>query len=204
MVKKKQYVYQFKVTLQGIKPAIWRRIQVLDTYTFWDFHVAIQDAMGWQDCHLHQFKILNPKTGQVDFIGIPDDEEFLDMEIYPGWKERISSYFALSNKQASYEYDFGDDWRHKILFEKVLPSEAGLTYPRCIAGKRACPPEDCGGIWGYEEMLNIINNPEHEEYYGQLEWLGGKFNPEEFDPQQVKFDNPELRYQIAFEGAEEF
>jgi hypothetical protein len=204
MEKKTQYVYQFKITLQGIKPAIWRRIQVPQAYTFWDLHIAIQDAMGWEDCHLHQFELLNPKTGQVNLIGSPVAGGFLDTKVYPGWEKRISSYFSLSNKQASYEYDFGDDWQHKVLLEKILPFEAGLTYPRCIAGKRACPPEDCGGIWGYEEMLDIINDPEHEEYGERLEWLGGEFNPEEFNPQQVKFDDPRLHWQMAYGDEDEF
>lgn len=118
--KDQKNIYQFKITLEGIKPPIWRRIQVPESYSFWDLHVAIQDSMGWEDYHLHEFKILNPKTGIKDNIGLPSDEG--DEEtILPGWKTPISSYFSASNKEADYEYDFGDSWDHKVSLEKILP-----------------------------------------------------------------------------------
>lgn len=191
MANKSHNIYQFKITLEGIKPTIWRRIQVPETYTFWDLHVAIQDAMGWLDCHLHQFDIINLKTDRKDSIGIPD--EYGGIETLPGWKTSISSYFSLSNKKADYEYDFGDCWRHKVNLEKILPLESNIKYPRCIAGERACPPEDCGGIWGYENLLEIIKDPNHEEYEERLEWLGDNFDPEDFNPADVHFDDPKER-----------
>lgn len=185
-------IYQFKITLKYIKPQIWRRIQVPEKYNFEDLHVAIQDAMGWENYHLHQFEIINPKTGQKDLIsnvGIGmDDGAFPDVISVD--KAKIVQYFPSTDK-AIYEYDFGIGWKHKIVLEKILPVVVGSTYPQCLAGKRACPPEDCGGTYGYEDLLQIISNPNHEEYEERIEWLGGDFKPEEFDPKLVKFSKLE-------------
>lgn len=197
MVKKEKCIYQFKISLEGIKPTIWRRIQVLEGYTFWDFHVAIQDAMGWLDYHLHQFEILNPATGRKDITGIPDDDGWEGGIItLPGWKIPISSYFSTSNKKATYEYDFGDSWGHKITLEKILSIESGVKYPNCLAGERSCPPEDCGGVWGYEELLEIMKDPSHEDYEERMEWVGDYFEPEEFNPDLIKFDDPKKRLKL--------
>lgn len=205
MKKNDQQVYQFKISLKDIKPPIWRKIQVPESYTFWDLHVAIQDAMGWYDYHLHAFNIVNPQTGIKEQIGIPYEEilayeEFGEV-ILPGWKTPLSSYFSLQNKRASYDYDFGDGWEHRILLEKILPYNADQKYPLCIAGERACPPEDCGGIWGYENLLEIIKDPNHEEHTRMMEWLGGSFNPEEFRSANVHFDNPQERWVRAFQDS---
>ena len=198
MKKEFNQVYQFKITLMGVKPPVWRRIQVPETYTFWDLHVAIQDAMGWSDYHLHQFDVINPSTGMKVEIGIPDKEFDLCGEILPGWKQKISDYFSMENRLADYVYDFGDDWEHKIQLEKILPREKNVNYPVCIKGKRACPPEDCGGIWGYEEFLDAIKDHEHEEHKEMLEWIGLEFAPEQFDAEEVVFSDPDKRRKIAF------
>jgi len=196
MKKKFDQVYQFKVTLRDIKPPIWRRIQVPETYTFWDLHVAIQDAMGWSDYHLHEFEIADPSTDLKVNIGIPDED--FGREILPGWKQKIADYFSVENRSVDYTYDFGDNWEHKIQLEKILPRDKNVGYPICIAGKRACPPEDCGGIWGYENFLEIINDPDNEEYEDMIEWAGGEFDPEHFDVKEVSFDDPDKRRRIAF------
>jgi len=199
MAKKKyNQVFQFKITLEGIKPPIWRRIQVPEIYTFWDLHVAIQDAMGWDDYHFHEFEMVNPSTGLRENIGIASSDEIFGRDVLPGWGEKIADFFSMANRTASYVYDFGDSWEHKIQLEKILPREKNITYPICIKGKRACPPEDCGGIWGYTELLEIINNPEHEEYEEMMEWLGGEFDPEHFDEVEVGFDDPDKRRKFAF------
>jgi hypothetical protein len=178
-MKNKYYrVYQFKITLKNISPPIWRRIQVPESYSFWDLHVAIQDVMAWLDYYLHEFKIVNPSTGIKVEIGIPVDDDFdMGREVLPGWKEKTADYFSMENRVAYYEYDFGDIWEHTIKLEKILPRNKDKDYPRCIAGKRSCPPEDCGGVWGYEDFLEIISNPDHEEYEETMEWAGGAFDP---------------------------
>lgn len=192
-------IYQFKITLQNIKPKIWRRIQVPENYSFWDLHVAIQNSMGWEDYHLHEFGIKNPKTGDKVTIGIPYDDGFADYEIIPGNKVKITEYFITPKDKAIYEYDFGDGWEHKIVLEKILSSEDDGKYPRCVAGERACPPEDCGGPWGYEELLEIMQDKEHEEHEEKMAWFAGEFDPEDFAPENVEFDDPKTRYQIAFD-----
>jgi len=199
-MNKPNIVFQFKITLKGISPIIWRRIQVPSKYSFWDLHVAIQDSMGWFDCHLHAFRLKRPHGQKMLEIGIPTDD-FDDIEILPGWDELVANYFIEPGKTAEYEYDFGDSWHHEILLEGVLLKEKGLKYPVCIDGQRACPSEDCGGIWGYENLLEILRDPNHEEYESMMEWLSGwygKYDPEAFYPKKIKFDNPKKRWTKAF------
>jgi hypothetical protein len=195
----RKQIYQFKITLKETKPPIWRRIQVPGTYTFWALHVAIQDAMGWLDCHLHEFRIRD-LDGRLLSIGIPDED--FGGETLPGWKCRISKYISLARPTFEYVYDFGDDWRHKVELEGVLPAEPGVDYPRCIKGKRSGPPEDCGGPWGYKELLEVLSDPQHEEHAGTRMWVesikGGPFKPEEFDPAAVQFSDPRERFELAF------
>ncbi len=193
MKRKYNQVFQFRISLRDAKPPIWRRIQVPETYSFWDLHVAIQDAMGWADYHLHGFGIINPSNGVNESIGIPDDDSIWSTNTQAGWEKKIVDYFTLKNSAADYTYDFGDDWEHIIKLEKILPCEKGVKYPVCVKGRRVCPPEDCGGIWGYMELLEIINNPDHEEYKDMMEWLGGEFDPTHFDVREVEFDDPAKR-----------
>jgi hypothetical protein len=185
-------VYQFKITLKGIRPPIWRRIQVPDTYSFWDLHVAIQDAMGWMDYHLHEFIVSDPGGGDRVRIGVPDPEYGLQT-VLPEEKHFIADWFSPEGDPALYTYDFGDDWEHKVKLEKILPREEGEDYPRCMGGKRACPPEDCGGPWGYRRMLEVLADPGNEEYEDMLEWLVGGFEPELFHPDAVVFMDPDMR-----------
>jgi hypothetical protein len=199
MKSKGSGVYQFKITLQDVKPAVWRRIQTPAAYTFWDLHVAIQDAVGWRDAHLHEFRILEPKTHELDSIGIPDDDDFAgDKEVVPGWKRAISDYFSADNPTAKYVYDFGDDWNHEVIFEDALPAEQTSRYPICLDGRGACPPEDCGGPYGYAEFLRAIKKPGSPRGGELLEWVGGSFDPHGFDLKDVAFDDPEARWTWAF------
>ncbi len=193
--------YQFRVSLNGIEPPIWRRIEVPGSYSFWDLHVAIQDSMGWLDYHLHAFRVRSPATGKVDEIGIPDDDAFEDdPQCLPGWEVPLSGYFRVPRDRADYEYDFGDGWEHEVLLENILDRVPRRKYPRCLAGARACPPEDCGGVPGYEELLKKIRKPTDEEYKGTEQWQGGTFDPEAFDPKKVRFDSPQKRLRIALAG----
>ena len=198
MKKKFEQVYQFKITLKGIKPPLWRRIQVPGTYTFWDLHVAVQDAMGWQDYHLHDFTIRNPRTHVKERIGIPDEDDVYELGILSGWERNIADYFSMKNSTAAYVYDYGDNWEHAVKLEKILPRDKETKYPRCIDGKRACPPEDCGGVHGYEEFLEAIMDPGHERHEDLLRWAGKDFEPERFVPNEVKFDDPRKRWKRAF------
>ena len=160
MTKKKNHlVYQFKVYLTEIDPLIWRRIQVPARYNFWDLHVAIQDAMGWVDYHLHAFRIRQKHKRKTIEIGIPGDE-WDDTTVAPGWEIPVDKYFTEPGQVIEYEYDFGDGWIHEVLLEGILLKAKGTKYPKCIGGERACPPEDCGSVPGYYRLIEILKNPE--------------------------------------------
>ena len=196
-------VYQFRIELTEIEPTIWRVIQVPSEYTFGDLHVAIQDAMGWLDYHLHAFRVRMPHKKRDTEIGIPDDESF-DNDVRPGWQVPITEYFTEPGKSAIYDYDFGDSWSHCVLLEGILLKEKGAKYPLCIAGERACPPEDCGGVSGYYELLEILSNPNHSGYRDYIEWLKGHaknyypYEPSKFNPDEVEFWDPKRRWEMAF------
>jgi len=165
-------VHQLKVVLRGADPPIWRRLQVPSGMTLAELHAVLQVAMGWDDYHLHQFEIAGVT------YGIDDGE---------GWgpaprDERRAKLDRVARKGTGfvYEYDFGDGWEHDIHVEDVLAADMGKPYPICLGGERACPPEDCGGVWGYEEFLAAIADPDHDEHDRFLEWSGGEFDPESF------------------------
>lgn len=192
------YVCQLLVVLPNTDPLVWRRLQVPEGYSFWDLHVAIQDAMGWQDTHLHEFELVDSRTDRVKRIGIPDDEFPRKPPCVAGWKIPIARYLTYGIRPVRYRYDFGDGWEHTVEFEDVRPSDGG-AYPRCVAGAGACPPEDVGGTLGYAEFLRAIANPKHPEHKNMLEWVGGQFAPHEFQASAVTFDDPKERWKTAFE-----
>jgi hypothetical protein len=175
-------IYQFKVTLKDIKPAVWRRIQVKDC-TLDKFHQRIQTAMGWTNSHLHHFLINDTLYGDPWLF----EEDFSEMNYKNSRATILSKILPESGKrfQFEYEYDFGDSWWHEVLFEGCLRVEPGERYPLCLEGERACPPEDVGGTTGYREFLEVLADPsddQHEQFVG---WIGGKFDPETFDPKKA-------------------
>lgn len=141
-------------------------------------HSIIQIVMGWYDCHLYSWNI-----GGVHY-GEPDDEYESDNMLNEN-TVKLSKVVRGEKFKFSYTYDFGDSWEHEILVEKVLPATLDTRYPTCIAGKRACPPEDCGGAWYYSELLSILNDPENPEYEEKMEWLEEGFDPEEFNLKKI-------------------
>jgi hypothetical protein len=172
-------LYQFKITLLESQPPIWRRIQVKNC-TLDKLHEHIQTAMGWTNSHLHQFQIDGDRYGDPELLecGEPDFG-YVDSTV-----TKISEIVPKNGKRFAfkYEYDFGDGWEHEVLFEGCPPVEKGKKYPLCLEGERACPPEDCGGVWGYTDFLAAIKNPKHENHEDMLEWIGGDFDPGDFDP----------------------
>ncbi len=196
---------QFKITLRGNVVPVWRRIQVPAKYSLWDLHVAIQDSMGWLDYHLHRFEFRDGK--RVINIGIPDEEE--DDQMLPGWEVGILEFFPGPGVSALYEYDFGDSWMHEVLLESISGPVEGHKYPQCLQGEGACPPEDCGGIGGYADLVKVLRGRRNEEYRSMESWLKGHaknywpFEPEKFEPDKVRFDNPRKRFRIAFEDSAE-
>jgi hypothetical protein len=168
-------IYQIKVTLKDSHPPIWRSIQVPGDIPLSRLHAVLQIVMGWTNSHLHQFKV----GGR--YYGKPDPE-FADMiEVIDERQARLDQIALAVKARFIYEYDFGDSWEHELVVEKILPPEQGVLYPRCMDGRRACPPDDVGGVWGYQDFLKAIRDPRHPEHEDMLEWIGGEFDPEAFD-----------------------
>jgi hypothetical protein len=172
-------VYQFKITLLESHPPIWRRIQV-EEGTLDKLHEHIQTAMGWTNSHLHHFRVGEQFYGDPDLM----QENLEDMGYKDSTTTKISDILPKTGRRFwfQYEYDFGDSWYHEVLFEGVVRAEPRKKYPLCLEGARACPPEDCGGVWGYADFVEAITDPENEQHGELLEWVGGRFDPEEFDP----------------------
>ncbi len=169
-------IYQLKITLDNSEPPIWRRIEVSPETKLDELHKIVQTTMGWKNGHLHHFMIGNayytPPSKWDDF---GND--------YTGMK--IRDFLRIEGAKMKYEYDFGDSWIHTIRLEKIKEKERGVRYPRCIKGKRACPPEDCGGVWGYMELESIMKDKKHEQYEEMVEWLGRKWDPEKFEVERI-------------------
>ena len=144
--------------------------------------IFFQRVMGWENYHLYSFS-----TGGREY-GEPDPE----LDLRSARSTRLNAVAGVQSR-LRYTYDFGDDWEHDVLVEKAVPPEAGAKYPICLAGKRACPPDDCGGVWGYEGLLEILRDPQHAEYEERLEWVGGSFDPEAFDLEMVNTARRRLR-----------
>lgn len=196
-------VYSFTITLRQVKPSVWRRIEVPDSYSFWDLHVAITDAFGWTDSHLHEFSFLAPKSGNV-LLGIPDEDE-AEGSVLPDWEHRLSDYIKDCVFSCDYQYDFGDGWSHLVWLDgDTKPRKKNLTYPRCVTGQNACPPDDCGGPAGYAELLKAVKKAKHPDHERMVQWLEGMkgpgFDPAHFDPAEVQFDDPKKRWQVAIKG----
>ena len=163
-------IVSLKITLNGIKPPIWRRLLAPGAMTLGELHHAIQAVMGWYDGHLHAFDIGGRQYGDSSTVDDVADEQRLT----------LNSVIKSGVARFTYTYDFGDDWEHIVAIEKTQPASEGKSYPTCVAGARSCPPEDCGGPWGYHHLLEVLADPEHPEYAEQIEWVRDDFDPDEF------------------------
>lgn len=194
-------ILQLRITLTSIDPPIWRRIQIPATFTFWDLHVAIQDAMGWSDSHLHVFRAFGLLGDDIVEIGIPDIDLGGGRKILHDREVKVEEHLTDFCPVLIYEYDFGDAWTHAVCLEFRRPAEPDKSYPICVAGERACPPEDCGGPFMYPELIEAIADPTHPEHERLSEWAGPYFDPETFDPKEVRFENPEKRWKQTWGAA---
>ncbi|MGL5336190.1 MAG: plasmid pRiA4b ORF-3 family protein [Enterovibrio sp.] len=201
-----QKIFRFKISLVDGEADIniWREIDVPEHYNFWELHVAIQDAMGWLDYHLHEFtpKKNGPTGGKP--IGIPESPH--DDRVLAGWEFPIKKYFTTLGNAIDYTYDFGDEWQHEIVLIGMFLVSSQQRYPQCVAGEKACPPEDCGGVLGYQNLLDVIADPNNPEYQGVVGWLKQghakkywPFNPGIFNAVQVEFTDPYQRWCDAFD-----
>jgi Plasmid pRiA4b ORF-3-like protein len=169
----KTRIYQLKVQLREVRPPVWRRVLVPGEMDLAELHEVVQAAMGWTNSHLHEFEAEDAR------YGVPDPDWDLD-EVANESGVRLSR-IAGEGSRLRYAYDFGDGWQHDVIVEKVLPRQPGLRYPCCAAGRRACPPEDVGGPWGYEDFLAAVGDAGHDEHEQWVEWAGGGFDPAEFN-----------------------
>jgi pRiA4b ORF-3-like protein len=177
--------YELKIVLLGAKPLIWRRLQVPGNANLGWLHAVVQTAMGWTNSHLHHF--LTPEARYSDPRSI-EDSGFGDEPDRDEMKALLSEVAPRKGVRFGYEYDFGDSWEHEITVERILPPGSGsATAAVCLDGARACPPEDCGGIWGYVNLLDVLKNPKHPEHKGMKEWIGGTFDAEAFDRAVINF-----------------
>jgi Plasmid pRiA4b ORF-3-like protein len=178
MLLRNMDIYQLKIILMDVRPLIWRRIQVQDTVNLPQLHKVLQIVMGWENSHLHRFTVDRRRhLGKFDAI---DDQHHhaskVPLRLLLGEQDTKFLY---------YEYDFGDGWIHEVCNEKTLPPEPGKLYPICISGERNCPPEDCGGPNGYQEMLRALRGERDPDHASTIEWIGRDFDPKAFDADAV-------------------
>lgn len=171
-----QAVYQIKVVLLETDHPIWRRFVVPSSVTLHRLHLILQDVMGWTNSHLYRFRI-----GTREYAEPDPDNEFNELDFKNSRRTKLWQVVTKKGSAFQYEYDFGDSWAHMLLVEDIFEREPSKQYPVCLAGERACPPEDCGGTYGYAELLEIIKNPYHEQYQDMITWLGGRFDPKALD-----------------------
>ena len=183
-LRKPASLYQFKITLKGSRPPIWRRILVPSDITFYRLHQIIQTVFNWQDCHLFEFSFRD-----MD-VSIPQDDDFPALNSRPSKNAmhlKLNRLFP-AEQRCVYTYDFGDNWQHSVVLEKVLEAEPGAFYPVCTAGKKHAPPEDIGGIGGYYDFLEALRDPQNPQHGDMLEWIGGSEEDPGFDPELCDLD----------------
>jgi hypothetical protein len=165
-------VLRLRIMLEEVHPPVWRRLLVPGSVRLDRLHRMFQAVMGWEDRHLHSFQVGGTLFG-MQFDDYPDDE--LD-------ETSVTVASAVGEQRRfAYEYDFGDSWRHEVVVEEVWRLPVGLKFAVCVDGQGACPPEDCGGTPGYAELLDVLGDPEHEDHAHFVSWVGGAFDPDEFD-----------------------
>lgn len=171
---KAKFALQMKVLLKDSHPPIWRRFLVPDNYTFFDLHVAIQDAMGWFDCHLHAFSYEKNRFDTRLVIQLPnpeDDEYFESGRAIDESKTKVTEFLKKEKDHVTYEYDFGDGWTHRVELEKIFPFQTKEKYPQMVAGKGMCPWEDSGGTWGFYDKIETLKGRDGGERREIIEWL---------------------------------
>ena len=187
-----------EIELEGVSPRVWRRLELPVGANFWELHVAIQDAMGWEDRHLHVFHVNEPFLGVAYRIGIPDETR--NPPDFPGWATQVLNWLRTDDEdtEIAYVYDFGDDWMHRLRVHLVPCFELD-ALPRCVEGAGVCPPEDAGGAAGYADLVAAIADPKHPRHGSLREWVGPDFDPAEvFDTKDVSFSDPDDRWEDAF------
>ncbi|NJK43728.1 MAG: plasmid pRiA4b ORF-3 family protein [Pleurocapsa sp. SU_196_0] len=188
--------YQLLITLREVEPSVWRRVLVRSDSSLVALHFIVQAVMGWDDVHLHQFVIHGKTYGMYKEGGIVFHDD--------PWQVRLTNFRLRPGERFRYEYDFGDFWQHDLRLEKILPLEAKKTYPRCIAGEHACPPEDCGGPYAYKAVCDERWGDEHADDFLTVLTALQRFADGEWTRQDLREDEDFLEAMIRFEEWEKF
>lgn len=175
-----KHIHQLKITLKHIKPPIWRRIQIVGDISLGDLHYIVQAVMGWENDHLHVFRV-----GKVEYATLEGDQAVTSMGVRDEWETEVRKVLPGVGRKILYEYDFGDSWKHDVVVERIILAEGGKQYPVCLAGARACPPEDCGGPYRYASFASAVCDPKHPDHRYWREWFDGDFDPEAFDLEAI-------------------
>ena len=196
-------IYQLKISIKYISPPIWHRILISNYSTFAELHDVIQEFFNWGNYHLHEFYYYkqNYIYRQIRIQGLDIDDSFSPNSDFYDVREdaiRLCDVFSTEQRVVNYLYDFGDNWEHNIKLEKIFPYKDGFHSPLCVGGRRATPPEDCGGSYGYQEILEIQENKKHPQYKETITWLGGKFDPERIQISITKMTPREIERKFGF------
>ena len=188
-------IFGVHVELMDVHPTVWRKLEIRADSSFWDLHCAIQDAMPWEDLHLHEFRF---PIGDTDTqIGIPEYDYGSNPSFLASWDTHLKDWFPKIPGQCLYIYDFGDDWQHKVFLQERKSVTHTPRRPRCVDGQGMCPPEDVGGPHGFLEFKEAMSDPTHERHEELVEWFGSVWQDTGFDPGSVKFSSPKRRLQMA-------
>ncbi len=179
-VTAKTKIFELEIVLEEVRPPVRRRVQVPGEASLATVHEVVQSAMGWTHSHLHEFEVDGRR------YGVPDPD-WDDQDITDEAKGTLFRLVSVGG-HFCYLYDFGDGWTHRLTVEKVTSPEPGVRYPRCVSGTGACPPEDVGGPWGYDELQTVLADPPHPEHHERAEWVGGPLDPHRFDLDQADRD----------------
>jgi Plasmid pRiA4b ORF-3-like protein len=189
-------IARLKITLDHVEPAVMRRIEVPTDISLDDLHLVIQRAMPWENCHLYEFSV-----GRSLAWGIPDPDSRFEEHRRDAAKATLADLLDQGGRKAfKYTYDFGDDWEHSIKVEAIAEAAAGFAYPRLLAAKGACPPEDIGGPWGYGHYLDAIADPKHENHAQMIEWGDPDFDPAVADEPLIQESFAALANYLARKG----
>ena len=182
MATQAKTVHRLKVTLRQVRPPVWRRIEVPSNIKLSELATVLEAAMGWLGEHLHAFE------ADGVLYDTPDGEGFGFRRRVDEGKARLGEVLPTVKSKMRWDYDFGDGWEHDVVVEAIEPARIDAVYPVCVTGKRACPPEDCGGPWGYGNLLAALSDPAHDEHDELIEWVGSDFDPAGFDAYQTSAD----------------
>lgn len=186
-------IIQLTVSLQGSDPLIWRTILVQKGTSFFELHHIIQIAMGWKNYHLFEFNLDGYRVGMIE----ESEEGYGSNQLLDAGKTLLTDIISLEKDNFHYNYDFGDYWVHEVTVDQLLPKEPNMVYPFCVNGQFNCPPEDCGGIGGFYNMLNVLQDKKHPDYKDMRTWIGKKYDPDVFDAVKVNKQLKQLKKYIS-------